>query len=163
MRMYMRLAAIALVTAAMVGGATAQTPDEDTRKLRERYGPRLVVIPDPHTGSPLRVYGGFAPHAADVVRGRAGLTARKIIDRNRDVLRVGPDDVREGRGHSAQTRKFGRVRRVEFKQTVNGVPIRGSRVFFSFLDDDSVFAMGARTFENPQVDTTPVVRHTAES
>ena len=143
----MRTIALLAASLVLLGNiASAQAVPTDAERLQARYGRQFYVLPDRDTGSPVRVYGRFTPHAQDIVRASAADTARNLIARNQDILRVQPENVRESYQHTAPTAKLGRIHRVEFRQTVDGVPIRGSRVFFTFLEDNSVLAMGAKSY-----------------
>ncbi len=151
------LATVATALVFLVNSTWAQEARTDTDKLRDRYDPRIHVVPDQVTGSPARVYGPFRPHPADVAVGSVAGTARNLIARNQDVLRVGPQDVREGSLHTIVAPKVGRVHRIEYRQAIDGVPVHGSRVFVALLNDASVLAMGAKTFRIPEMRTAPAL------
>ncbi len=148
---------VAMACVLVVAASAQQETDAGARTLRARYGRPLHVVRDVRTGSPLRVYGRFTPHRDDVVPGRPVDTARNLIARNSDVLRVTPDRTRHRSTHVSQLRRFGHTRRVEFRQSHNGVPIAGTRAFVTLVEGDDVLAMGAKTFPTPGISTEPAV------
>lgn len=62
------------------------------------------------------------------------------------MLGVDVDRVALRTVHAPYSGRFGRAQRVEYRQAHSGVPILGSRTFFTLLDSGEVPVMGAETF-----------------